>query len=144
MGHRNTLRMARHPITGAIWQVENGPNGGDEANILVPGGNYGWPLVSLGRTYAGPWQAPFSKEVFRDALAGTSRLLFSWGDTPTRAPHRAKTARRGPRAITRPSGLPHNRCSCYASSPSTAHRRAADSARVPRFGTEQLPSRRSS
>jgi len=50
MGHRNTLRMARHPGTGAIWQVENGPNGGDEVNILVPGGNNGWPIVSLGRT----------------------------------------------------------------------------------------------
>ena len=60
MGHRNTLRLAKHPITGAIWQVENGPNGGDEMNILVPGANYGWPLVSLGRTYAGPWQGPFS------------------------------------------------------------------------------------
>ena len=43
MGHRNTLRLAKHPITGAIWQVENGPNGGDEVNILEPGGNYGWP-----------------------------------------------------------------------------------------------------
>jgi aldose sugar dehydrogenase len=66
MGHRNTLRMARHPGTGAIWQIEDGPNGGDEVNILVPGGNYGWPLVSLGRTYAGPWQGPFTKEGFRD------------------------------------------------------------------------------
>ena len=69
MGHRNTLRMAKHPSTGAIWQIENGPNGGDEANILVPGANYGWPIVSLGRTYAGPWQGPFSKEGFRDATS---------------------------------------------------------------------------
>lgn len=66
MGHRNTLRLARHPGTGAVWQIENGPNGGDEVNILVPGGNYGWPLVSLGRTYAGPWQGPFTKDGFRD------------------------------------------------------------------------------
>jgi glucose/arabinose dehydrogenase len=39
-----------------MWQNENGPNGGDEINILKPGLNYGWPTVSYGRTYAGPWQ----------------------------------------------------------------------------------------
>jgi glucose/arabinose dehydrogenase len=86
MGHRNTLRMAMHPGTGAIWQVENGPNGGDEANILVPGANYGWPIVSLGRTYAGPWQGPFSKEGFRDATVlwipsiAVSSIAFYTGD----------------------------------------------------------------
>jgi glucose/arabinose dehydrogenase len=58
LGHRNTLGLAVHPTTGAIWQNENGPNGGDEVNMLEPGGNYGWPLVSLGRTYTGPWQTP--------------------------------------------------------------------------------------
>lgn len=55
-GHRNTLGLAVHPATGAIWQAENGPNGGDEINILKAGTNYGWPLVSLGRAYPGPWQ----------------------------------------------------------------------------------------
>jgi glucose/arabinose dehydrogenase len=57
LGHRNTLGLAVHPTTGAVWQNENGPNGGDEVNILEPGGNYGWPIVSLGRTYTGPWQS---------------------------------------------------------------------------------------
>ena len=86
MGHRNTLRMARHPGTGAIWQVEDGPNGGDEVNILVPGSNYGWPLVSLGRTYAGPWQGPFTKEGFRDPTVfwmpsiAVSAIAFYTGD----------------------------------------------------------------
>ena len=86
MGHRNTLRLAKHPITGAIWQVENGPNGGDEMNILVPGANYGWPLVSLGRTYAGPWQGPFSQEGYRDATVlwipsiAVSSIAFYTGD----------------------------------------------------------------
>lgn len=55
LGHRNTLGLAVHPVTGAVWQNENGPNGGDEVNILEPGGNYGWPIVSLGRNYPGPW-----------------------------------------------------------------------------------------
>ena len=40
-----------------MWQNENGPNGGDEINILKPGRNYGWPIVSYGRTYQGPWQS---------------------------------------------------------------------------------------
>src|SRR5262245_8249585 len=57
LGHRNSLGLAVHPGTGDVWQNENGPNGGDEINIIKPGHNYGWPLVSFGRTYQGPWQA---------------------------------------------------------------------------------------
>lgn len=55
-GHRSALGLAVNPATGEMWQNENGPNGGDEINILKPGHNYGWPLVSYGRTYQGPWQ----------------------------------------------------------------------------------------
>ena len=86
MGHRTFLRMAKHPQTGAVWQIENGPNGGDEVNILSPGSNYGWPLVSLGRTYAGPWQGPLSKEGFKDPLIywmpaiAVSSIAFYTGD----------------------------------------------------------------
>jgi glucose/arabinose dehydrogenase len=54
-GHRSSLGLAMHPLTGEMWQNENGPNGGDEINILKAGKNYGWPLVSLGRDYPGPW-----------------------------------------------------------------------------------------
>jgi len=54
MGHRNALGLAVQPDTGAIWECENGPNGGDEINILQPGKNYGWPIVSYGRFYLGP------------------------------------------------------------------------------------------
>jgi glucose/arabinose dehydrogenase len=57
LGHRSALGLALHPGTGEMWLNENGPNGGDEINILKPGANYGWPLVSYGRTYPGPWQA---------------------------------------------------------------------------------------
>ena len=52
-GHRNTLGLILHPITGEIWQHENGPNGGDEINIVLAGRNYGWPVVSFGRDYSG-------------------------------------------------------------------------------------------
>jgi aldose sugar dehydrogenase len=53
MGHRNTLGLIAHPVTGQMWQHENGPNGGDEINILLPGRDYGWPQVSFGRDYSG-------------------------------------------------------------------------------------------
>jgi glucose/arabinose dehydrogenase len=54
MGHRNALGLTVNPITGDIWECENGPNGGDEINILQAGKNYGWPVVSYGRFYLGP------------------------------------------------------------------------------------------
>jgi aldose sugar dehydrogenase len=54
MGHRNPLGLMLHPVTGDIWEDEDGPNGGDEVNILRAGKNYGWPIVSDGRFYAGP------------------------------------------------------------------------------------------
>ena len=53
LGHRNTLGLMLHPQTGELWQHENGPNGGDEVNILAPGRNYGWPEISFGRNYSG-------------------------------------------------------------------------------------------
>ena len=45
--------MAIHPKTGGIWVNEQGPKGGDEINILQPGANYGWPLLTYGREYSG-------------------------------------------------------------------------------------------
>ena len=57
LGHRSSMGLTIHPGTGEVWLSEMGPNGGDEINILKPGRNYGWPLVSLGRTYPGPWQS---------------------------------------------------------------------------------------
>ena len=54
MGHRNTLGLILHPVTGEVWNNENGPNGGDEINVILPGRNYGWPVASYGRTYEGP------------------------------------------------------------------------------------------
>jgi len=68
LGHRSSLGLAVRP-NGDIWQHENGPNGGDEINVLKPGANYGWPIVSYGRSYPGPWQAPrLSHEDFEQPL----------------------------------------------------------------------------
>jgi glucose/arabinose dehydrogenase len=56
MGHRAALGLTVHPGTREVYLAEMGPNGGDEINHIVAGKNYGWPIVSLGRTYPGPWQ----------------------------------------------------------------------------------------
>ncbi|MGA0807044.1 MAG: PQQ-dependent sugar dehydrogenase, partial [Pseudohongiellaceae bacterium] len=56
-GHRFSLGLTTHPGTGQVWQSENGPNGGDEINLIESGANYGWPEVSYGRSYSGPWEA---------------------------------------------------------------------------------------
>src|SRR3546814_15318722 len=42
-----------HPDSGALWSHEHGPRGGDEVNILQPGANYGWPVVTHGVDYSG-------------------------------------------------------------------------------------------
>ena len=57
LGHRSSLGLTVHPTTHEVWLSEMGPDGGDEINLIKPGRNYGWPLVSLGRTYPGPWQS---------------------------------------------------------------------------------------
>lgn len=50
-GVRNPQGMVIHPTTGAVWESEHGPKGGDEINILSTGANYGWPNYSLGMNY---------------------------------------------------------------------------------------------
>lgn len=52
-GIRNPQAAALHPETGVLWEIEHGPRGGDELNIIAPGANYGWPVVTLGREYTG-------------------------------------------------------------------------------------------
>jgi glucose/arabinose dehydrogenase len=53
MGIRNAIGLFIHPVTGDIWETENGPNGGDEINIVKAGANLGWPVISYGRDYSG-------------------------------------------------------------------------------------------
>ena len=52
-GHRNPQGADLHPETGELWTLEHGPKGGDELNLIAPGSNYGWPIVSYGENYSG-------------------------------------------------------------------------------------------
>ncbi len=52
-GHRNSQGITLHPETGALWESEHGPKGGDEINIVEPGKNYGWPVITYGIDYSG-------------------------------------------------------------------------------------------
>ena len=53
-GHRNVQGLAFHPGTGDLWETEMGPRGGDELNLIQPGKNYGWPIITYGIEYSGP------------------------------------------------------------------------------------------
>jgi glucose/arabinose dehydrogenase len=85
-GHRNPQGMTVHPETGEIWASEHGPMGGDEVNIIRPGANYGWPVVSYGRTYGGDiLGGPLLEGVdppryFWVPSIGISGMLFYTGD----------------------------------------------------------------
>jgi glucose/arabinose dehydrogenase len=50
-GHRNQQGAALHPESGRLWTHEHGPQGGDELNLIKPGANYGWPVISFGVNY---------------------------------------------------------------------------------------------
>lgn len=52
-GFRNPEGMAMNPWTGQLWEAEFGPKGGDEINVIRPGRNYGWPVITYGIEYSG-------------------------------------------------------------------------------------------
>lgn len=52
-GHRDISGIATHPVTGDIWITEHGARGGDELNVVRPGANYGWKIISYGTEYDG-------------------------------------------------------------------------------------------
>ena len=87
-GHRNGYGLMVNPADGNVWQAEIGPLGGDEVNILLPGHNYGWPLVSMGRNYTGtlvsdePWFRPGmdNPRMFWVPSISPSSLMFYDGD----------------------------------------------------------------
>jgi len=77
-GHRSPQGLVIHPETGDIWQTEHGPQGGDELNRILPGRNYGWPVIGYGRQYGGDGIHP---SVYRD---GMEQPVQHW--TPSIAP----------------------------------------------------------
>lgn len=70
-GHRSPQGLTRHPVTGEIWEVEMGPRGGDEVNLIKKGANYGWPLATYGREYYGP-------RIGRTTAKNTEQPLVHW------------------------------------------------------------------
>ncbi len=85
LGHRTQLGMALNPETGELWAGEQGPNGGDEINVVKAGKNYGWPIVSYGRNYMGPRLGTSRPEMEEPAVIwipsiAVSGLTFYTGD----------------------------------------------------------------
>jgi aldose sugar dehydrogenase len=64
-GHRNVQGIARDPTSGVLYTHEHGPKGGDEVNIVSPGKNYGWPVITYGVDYSG---APISLKNKQDGM----------------------------------------------------------------------------
>jgi len=64
-GHRSPQGLAFDPRSGALWQTEHGPQGGDELNLILPGRNYGWPVIGYGVNYGG---APLHESTHREGM----------------------------------------------------------------------------
>jgi glucose/arabinose dehydrogenase len=85
LGHRNGHALVVNPETGELWMTEQGPNGGDEINVLKAGRDYGWPTVSYGRDYLGPqispvpWRADFEQPIvyWVPSIAVTGMTIYT-------------------------------------------------------------------
>jgi glucose/arabinose dehydrogenase len=64
-GHRNAQGLAFNPASGDLWEIEHGPRGGDEVNIIGRGKNYGWPVIGYGIDYNG---AKIHKSTTKDGM----------------------------------------------------------------------------
>ncbi|MGH6966197.1 MAG: PQQ-dependent sugar dehydrogenase [Phenylobacterium sp.] len=74
-GNRNVQAAALHPQTGELWEVEFGPQGGDEINIARKGKNYGWATISYGVNY-GPAKTPITGG--ETQRPGMEQPLYYW------------------------------------------------------------------
>ncbi len=79
LGVRNPQAMTKHPKTGQVWQIEHGPQGGDEINLAEAGKNYGWPVITYGEEYGG---GPIGDGITH--FEGMEQPLYYW--TPSIAP----------------------------------------------------------
>jgi glucose/arabinose dehydrogenase len=77
-GHRNGQGLAINPVSGDLWEIEHGPRGGDEVNIIGKGKNYGWPVIGFGIDYSG------AKIHESSARAGMEQPIKYW--VPSIAP----------------------------------------------------------
>lgn len=75
LGHRNIQGAAIRPGTGQLWVIEHGPAGGDELNLIAPGANYGWPVVSYGINYDG---SVVSDGLYRHEEHGFVEPVYYW------------------------------------------------------------------
>ncbi|WP_038174431.1 PQQ-dependent sugar dehydrogenase [Vibrio pacinii] len=90
-GHRNPQGLYFDNQTQQLWSVEHGPRGGDEINLIVKGGNYGWPITSHGKEYWGPIDVGESEEkegivspkkVYIPSIAPSSLILYRGQEHP--------------------------------------------------------------
>jgi glucose/arabinose dehydrogenase len=78
LGIRNALGLIVHPQTGEIWDTENGPFGGDEINIIQAGKNYGWPVISYGRSYSGERTGGTGPTLAEPCAPGMEQPFLFW------------------------------------------------------------------
>ncbi len=90
-GHRNPQGMAFDAVHHRLWSIEHGPRGGDEINLILPGRNYGWPVISYGMEYWGPVKVGESTakagmeqpvKVYIPSIAPGSLMLYSGKSFP--------------------------------------------------------------
>jgi glucose/arabinose dehydrogenase len=87
LGHRNPEGLAFNPASGLLWEHEHGAKGGDEVNIIRPGRNYGWPVITYGVDYsdakigAGTQKAGMEQPVYYwDPSIAPSGMTFYTGN----------------------------------------------------------------
>jgi glucose/arabinose dehydrogenase len=77
-GHRNQQGLIFDVALDSLIETEHGPKGGDELNIILPGRNYGWPVITYGMDYSGAYVSPYTER------PGMAQPILQW--TPSIAP----------------------------------------------------------